>query len=82
MISYVKNWSETDIIIARFATKLFCRDGGKRLRLTFKAIKILDFNQLVPCSIERGVEVVVERGEDEIVLPACGSCEMEHPNPI
>lgn len=83
LISYVKAWRETDITVARFATKLFCRDGGRRLLLTFKVVKVLDFTQLVPYSIERGVKVVIERGDDEeFTLPACVSCKIEHPDPL
>jgi hypothetical protein len=81
IISYVNAWTETDVIISRFAMKSFYRDEGKRLLLTFKTIRILGFTQLVPYSVERGVEVVVERGDDvELTLPACVSCEIEHPN--
>lgn len=83
VVSYVNSWTETDIIIAHFATKLFCRNGAKRLRLTFKVTKTLDFTRLVPRSVEKGVEVVVERSDDEeLTLPACVSCEIEYRNPI
>ena len=83
IIPYVKHWSETDVIISRYSTKLFCRTGGKRLVLTFRTLRALDFTPLVPCSIRRGVEVVVERGDEgELTLPTCVSCEMEQPNPI
>ena len=68
-------------MIAQFSTKLFCRNGGKRLVLTFRALRILDFTPLVPCSIKRGVGVVIERDDDEeLALPTCLSCEMEQPN--
>lgn len=78
VISYVKLWKQTDITIAQFSTKLFCRDGGKRLLLTFKAIRALDFTPLVPHSIRRGVEVVVERrGGEGLTLQTCMSCDME-----
>ena len=82
LVSYVKNWAETDLVIARFSAKLFCRNGGKRLLLTFKAIRALKFAQLVPYSVERGVEVVVERGSDEeLAFPPCLSChEAGNPN--
>lgn len=78
-LSYAKTWAETDIIIARFATKFSCRGGGKRLLLTFKATRTLDYTKLVPRSVERGVEVVVERGDDEefASLPACVSCRRQ-----
>ncbi|KAF9790921.1 hypothetical protein BJ322DRAFT_1104562 [Thelephora terrestris] len=76
LFSYIKDWAETDIVIARFAAKLFCRDEGKRLLLTFKVARVLDLAQLVPYSVERGVQVVVERGDDEeLALPTCASCE-------
>lgn len=83
IISYVKHWAELDIIIARFATKLYRRNGGKRLLLTFKAIRVLDFTPLIPHSIKRGVKVVVERDDDvDLTLPMCVSCEMEFPDPV
>ena len=78
IILFVKNWAETDITIARFSTKRFCRNGGKRLLLTFRAIRALDFTPLIPYSIKRGVEVVVERDDDEeLTFSSCVSCEIE-----
>ena len=78
IILFVKTWAETDITIARFSTKLFRRNGGKRLLLTFRAIRALDFTPLIPFSIERGVEVAVERdGDEELAFSSCVSCEME-----
>ena len=68
-------------MISQFATKLSCRNGGKRLVLTFRALRPLDFARLVPRSIKRGVEVVVETDDDqELNLPTCVSCEMERSN--
>jgi hypothetical protein len=81
IISHVKNWTETDTLIAQFSTKLFCRNGGRRLLLTFKALRALDFTPLVPCSIKKGVVMVVERDNDEeLTSPMCMSCETEHFN--
>jgi hypothetical protein len=51
---FVKVWAETDITIARFSTKLFRRNGGKRLLLTFRAIRALDFTPLIPYSVREG----------------------------
>lgn len=73
-----QDWTETDTTIARFSTKLFCRKGGKRLLLTFRVVGVLDFTPLVPCSIGKGVEVLVEKDDDqELMLPLCVSCETE-----
>jgi len=68
---FAKNWTGTEI--ARFPTKLFCREGGKRLPLTLRVIRVLDFTLLISCSVEKGVEVSVERNSDqELMLPcAC-----------
>jgi len=81
IITYVGRWAETDTAIAQFATKLRCRNGGKRLLLMFRAIRVLDFTPLVPRSVQRGVQVMVERDDDdELTFSTCVSCEMEHPN--
>ena len=78
IILFSKTWAETDVTIARFSTKRFCRNGGKRLLLTFRAIRALDFTPLIPYSIKRGVEVVAERDDDEeLTLSSCVSCEIE-----
>ena len=83
VISCARCWTETDIMIARFATKLRRRNGGKRLLLTFKTIKALDFTPLVPYSIRRGVEVAVEMDDDEeLTFPTCVSCQTEHPDAL
>lgn len=78
VVIFAQNWAGTDITIAQFSTKLFCRKGGKRLLLTFRVANVLDFTPLIPYSIEKGVEVLVERDDDqELTSPPCVSCEAE-----
>jgi len=83
IVPFATIWTETDVMIAQFSTKLFRRNGGKRLLLTFRAIRALDFTPLIPHSVKRGVEVVVERGDDKgLTSLSCVSCEMEQYNLI